>query len=281
MSATVRSQEHLVSVGIPTYNRPKGLSRTLEAIRKQTYTNLEIIVSDNASSTGEIHDIVCDLAGRDPRVQYHRQQQNIGPSGNFQFLLGAATGKYFMWAADDDDWDASFVERCVHRFDRSDIVSVMSGVRTLYRQSGRVVHAPIPDLDPARSFTQNLAALLRRPTPALLYGLHRRDCLEFFRLETRWFDFYDCYFAFRLLGMGKIAIVSESLYTAGVDTDAYVVKQVADNRWTRLTYLQFFHASREVIAGAPLSSPEKAYLVATLMVTIARLFIHHELRHRS
>ena len=40
----------LVTVGIPTYNRPKGLERTLQCILNQTYANLEIIISDNCSA---------------------------------------------------------------------------------------------------------------------------------------------------------------------------------------------------------------------------------------
>ena len=49
-----RTRQPLVSVGIPTYNRPEGLRRTLECITKQTYKNLEIIVSNNCSSGPEI-----------------------------------------------------------------------------------------------------------------------------------------------------------------------------------------------------------------------------------
>ena len=45
----------MVTVGIPTFNRPEGLERTLACITKQTYTNLEIIVSDNCSMPANIH----------------------------------------------------------------------------------------------------------------------------------------------------------------------------------------------------------------------------------
>ena len=46
----MQKRNPLVTVGIPTYNRPAGLERTLECIRQQSYTNLEIIVSDNCST---------------------------------------------------------------------------------------------------------------------------------------------------------------------------------------------------------------------------------------
>ena len=45
----IENKHPLVSVGIPTYNRPKGLKRLLKQIQNQTYKNIEIIVSDNCS----------------------------------------------------------------------------------------------------------------------------------------------------------------------------------------------------------------------------------------
>lgn len=104
----------LVSVGIPTYNRPEGLRRTLECITKQTYTNLEIIVSDNCSPSPEVEAIVCEYMRNDNRIRYFRHERNKGAGFNFQFVLEKATGEYFMWAADDDQWEKNFIENCLN-----------------------------------------------------------------------------------------------------------------------------------------------------------------------
>jgi glycosyltransferase involved in cell wall biosynthesis len=56
--------EPLVSVGIPCYNRPEGLKRTLECITGQTYKNLEIIVSDNCSPDPEVERVGREYASR-------------------------------------------------------------------------------------------------------------------------------------------------------------------------------------------------------------------------
>lgn len=100
----------LVSVGIPTYNRPDGLKRTLECITGQTYKNLEIIVSDNCSPGRETDEVVREFMARDDRILYFRQDTNMGPSFNFQFVLEKARGEYFMWAADDDDRTIEHIE---------------------------------------------------------------------------------------------------------------------------------------------------------------------------
>ena len=103
----------LVTVGIPTYNRPGGLERTLQCITAQTYTNLEIIVSDNCSTDKTVLPILQKYAAMDSRVRYIVQPTNRSIVPNFQYLLDAAGGTYFMWAADDDFWDANFIEVCV------------------------------------------------------------------------------------------------------------------------------------------------------------------------
>ena len=103
----------LVSVGIPTFNRPDGLAATLSNIRRQTYQNLEIIVSDNASSDPRVSEIVCEAARNDSRISFYREPVNRGAKANFESVLAKSSGVFFMWAADDDAWSDEFIERCV------------------------------------------------------------------------------------------------------------------------------------------------------------------------
>lgn len=103
----------LVSVGIPTYNRPDGLRRTIECITGQTYKNLEIIVSDNCSPGLETEAVVREFMEADKRIQYFRQDRNTGMVLNSLFVLDRAKSEYFMWAADDDKWDPDFIATLV------------------------------------------------------------------------------------------------------------------------------------------------------------------------
>ncbi|MBN1974464.1 MAG: glycosyltransferase family 2 protein [Sedimentisphaerales bacterium] len=107
---SIVNENPLVSIGIPTYNRPLGLKHTLECITSQTYRQLEIIVSDNCSPDKQVEKIAREFASNDPRIKYHVQDKNMGASQNFKFVLEQATGKYFMWAADDDYWDQKFIQ---------------------------------------------------------------------------------------------------------------------------------------------------------------------------
>ena len=104
------SVQPLVSIGITTYNKPKFLHRSLEAITKQTYTNLEIIVSDDCSPEENTQKVVQDFAQHDSRIRYYRQAKNLTSATNYRFVLEKATGEYFLWADDDDEWDLKFIE---------------------------------------------------------------------------------------------------------------------------------------------------------------------------
>lgn len=100
----------LVSVGIPTYDRSDNLRQVLDCIRGQTYANLEIIVSDNASPGSATDEVVHEAMVQDTRVSFLKQETNQGPRANFRRGLEAAKGEYFMWASDDDLWANGFIE---------------------------------------------------------------------------------------------------------------------------------------------------------------------------
>jgi hypothetical protein len=112
------AKKPLVSIGIPTYNRPAGLRRIIQEMINQTYFDIEIIVSDNHSSDPETEQIGHEFIQKDPRVKYFRQAENIGILNNYKFLLAQARGEYFAWVCDDDFRDPTYIATCMREFDR-------------------------------------------------------------------------------------------------------------------------------------------------------------------
>lgn len=103
----------LVSVGMPCYNRPAMLRRALECIQNQTYENLEIIVSNDCSPDPTIKPMLDEYAANDPRIKLWHQPIDLQCYGNYNFVLKQATGKYFMYAQDDDMWSLDYIEKLV------------------------------------------------------------------------------------------------------------------------------------------------------------------------
>lgn len=112
------------SVGIPRYNKPEGLDSLLHDITSQTYTNLEIIISDNFSPYEKEMQAVIAKYIDDPRIKYIRQKENIGAAENFTFVLQQSSGEYFMWAADDDWYEPEFIEKTVSLLENNDKIAL-------------------------------------------------------------------------------------------------------------------------------------------------------------
>lgn len=266
-----------VGIGVPTYNRPAGLRHTLACLSAQTYPNIDILVSDNASSDPAVAEVVAEMAARDPRIRYVRQPTSLGATGNFRFLLDACRDEFFMWAADDDEWAPGFVEACVSALlSAPGAVSAMTGVETLYRGNGRRVPVAMPALSPDHSRGQNFRAFLKCMAPGVIYGVHRREAVQFF-LEGEMFDYYDCYFALRLITQGRgVVLVPERLYTAGVEGTEYVVKTQHGSWGSGLRYLPFYTAARLILAQTGFGLLQRVRIEISLALLTARLFVGQE-----
>lgn len=101
-----------VSIGLPVFNGAPFLAATLEALLAQTYSDFELIISDNAS-TDQTEEICRRYAAKDRRVFYYRQEQNLGAAKNYNRVFALSRGKYFKWAAADDLCTSDFLQRCV------------------------------------------------------------------------------------------------------------------------------------------------------------------------
>jgi glycosyltransferase involved in cell wall biosynthesis len=119
-----------VSIGMPVYNGGSSIQQAIESILTQTFTDFELIISDNASTDDT--EAICRLyEKRDARIRYVRHEKNRGSSANFQFVLDEAVGEYFMWAAADDVRSDSFLALNVKFLeDNIDFVASTSPVRT-------------------------------------------------------------------------------------------------------------------------------------------------------
>ncbi|MEI6141744.1 MAG: glycosyltransferase family 2 protein [Mariniphaga sp.] len=103
----------LVSIGVPCYNRPIGLDRLLSQLSRQSFSDIEIIVSDNYSPDKSVISIARKHALTDPRIKVFQQSKNIGAVGNHDFVKKRAQGKYFLWVHDDDELPENYIEICL------------------------------------------------------------------------------------------------------------------------------------------------------------------------
>jgi glycosyltransferase involved in cell wall biosynthesis len=106
-----------LSIGLPVYNGENFLAQALDSLLAQTFTDFELVISDNAS-TDSTAEICRQYADRDPRIRYIRQSRNLGGSPNQDFVFRIARGELFKWAAHDDLYGKELLERCIEVLDR-------------------------------------------------------------------------------------------------------------------------------------------------------------------
>jgi glycosyltransferase involved in cell wall biosynthesis len=114
---TTAAPAPLVSVIIPTYNRPDYLRSAIASVLQQSFQNIEIIVSDDGSAS-DPRPLV--EAFQDERIRYRRSASNLGVAWNVTHALKMAQGKYIALLNDDDIWRKQFLETLVAPLEEND-----------------------------------------------------------------------------------------------------------------------------------------------------------------
>src|SRR5579871_2523483 len=101
MAAQTAGALPLVSVLIPTYNRPVFFERALKSVLAQTYKNIEIIIGDD-STNDETQTLVRGYARRAPNIRYEHNRPKLGGVDNFRRCQERARGQFLNYLMDDD-----------------------------------------------------------------------------------------------------------------------------------------------------------------------------------
>lgn len=117
----------LISVVVPTYKRAHFLRRAIANIQRQTYSNVEIVVIDDASpdDTASVVEAIAE-----PRLRYIRHDRNQGPSAARNTGITAALGDYIAFMDDDDEWRKDKLEKQLEMMKHYDAVvclGIMNG----------------------------------------------------------------------------------------------------------------------------------------------------------
>ena len=179
-----------VSIGMPVYNGASTIGAAISAVLGQTFDDFELIISDNGSTDDTLQ--ICEAAAsHDPRIRIIRQAQNRGPIANFEAVLTAALGPFFMFAAVDDRIEPHFVEETLAALEGAPDAVACAPRTLIHFADGRTREArgcrPIglPGwLRPARF-------LLRPADNSRFYGLYRTAAMRAAYLGEERFHAFD------------------------------------------------------------------------------------------
>jgi glycosyltransferase involved in cell wall biosynthesis len=220
-----------LSIGLAVRNGRHFVGRCIESILSQDFTDLELVVSDNASDDGTIETLE-EYARADPRLRLNVNQVNIGLHENMQRVLDLSRGTFFRWISADDWLEPGCLSACVRALEsRPDAVGVTTWF-TIHTSDGSTRYeeyrGEFPDSpDPARRFERMLWFFHggdAKYDP--MYGMYRRDRLmrsHFLRPSER----IDWLFPAELALLGPIIHVDQRLanrtraYPRGIDRAAF------------------------------------------------------------
>ncbi len=171
--------EPRVSIGLPVYNGESYIAEALDSIVSQTFTDFELVISDNASTDATVE--ICEgYASRDGRIVFHRNEMNRGAAWNYNRVFALSRGEYFKWASHDDRCAPTFLERCVAALDANPDVVISYPRSTVIDAEGATVEMEEDDLpldspDVVRRFAGCLSPM--KLCHNVIFGLMRRSVL--------------------------------------------------------------------------------------------------------
>ncbi|PEM14532.1 glycosyltransferase family 2 protein [Bacillus wiedmannii] len=131
----------LVSILIPTYNRPHYFKIALESVLAQTYSNIEIIVGDD-STTNETEKLIYrHYLHRHKHITYIRNASTLGQFHNALTLLKQSKGEYINFLMDDDIFYNNKIEKMMFYFqqDLNKDIALITSYRTWIDDNGDII----------------------------------------------------------------------------------------------------------------------------------------------
>jgi len=172
----------VLSIGLAVRNGGQLVERCVKSILSQDFTDLELVICDNASDDGTTQTLE-RYARLDSRLSFHVNEVNIGSHENMRRVLDNSRGTFFRWISHDDWLEPGCLSTCVRALEsRPEAIGVTSWF-TIYTPGGssryEEYRGEFPDSpDAAQRFERMLwffHAGDEKYDP--IYGMYRRDCL--------------------------------------------------------------------------------------------------------
>ncbi len=233
----------LVSIGLPVFNGDNHIKNTLDSLLLQTYSNIEIIISDNGS-TDQTHKICSQYTNKDKRIKYYRNETNMGSIWNFNKVFELSEGDFFMWAAHHDLWHPNFITKCLEVLTLEPFAVLCYPRIQFIDDAGNLLQEVGENFDTiGLDVVGRLHVyLMRTRINAIIYGLFRNDALKsIMPAPTIWAS--DWWIMTQLALKGYFVQVPEVLFYFRDD----FLKKSAKQRWESLhpgnknKKMRFFH----------------------------------------
>ena len=221
-----------ISIGIPVYNGEKFIRKCIESVLQQTNRNFELIISDNAS-TDSTPEICKEFLNKDDRINFVRQNKNMGGLWNFHFLVEKAAEEYFVWVAADTFLLPEFIEKNIAVLESQDkVVGCISKTKIddshidKFETEKRVLkkiglaYRPLDTLPITGNYSERIRKYLKHFPWEMFYSVFRTEALRDSLVLNPSFKIgHDAGLVLNILKHGEIQVINEFLL-ASIPTGA-------------------------------------------------------------
>jgi glycosyltransferase involved in cell wall biosynthesis len=267
-----------LTVGLPVYNGQKYLKRAIESILAQTYQDFVLIISDNGSKD-ETQKICEEYSAADPRIQYHRYEQNRGAAWNFNNCVHLATTPFFKWQCYDDELEPQMLERCMAVIEKEPDVVLAYPRTRIIDDDGNTIGPWSDNLETTSPYPHKRLRHYwgNKSRNEAQYGIWRKDVLLKSGMMGT-IPYSDQVLMMEMILRGKFREIQEydflKRFHSGISTEAYSVYQLSSFLDTRKRsqrflprlerFIEFFKAVHRV--HLPLKDSLRCYLELTLLL---------------
>lgn len=258
---------------MPVYNGERYLEAAIRSNLDQTYSDLELVISDNGST--DATEAICRrFAAADSRVKYTRNERNIGAAANYNKLFHLARGEYFRWSNADDIAAPQLIELTLPVLASRDDVVIAFGRTTFIDADGKELgmYNDGLDLQDDRPSTRYMKFFENVGLTNIVYGLMRKSAVaDTDLMGDGQLPAGDVNFMAAMVLLGKFVEIPEVLFYRRMHAEAFSALEDSGDRtqfWkasgsaVALPHLRGFLADARAVSRAPAAAAEKLKLLA-------------------
>ena len=229
-----------IQIFITTYNRPEFIINCVNSILNQTFTDFELVISDN--STNNLTQLACEKF-TDNRVYYIKRVPTLSGIEHFNTILTEVTCNYFMIFHDDDVMCVNMVEELVKELKfNSDSIAVGSNAIYVYddiKSNELMFKSKLRKLELRSNVDVANQYLVRNGIVPFSSFLYKKDVGMKLKLDiNNGLNFCDAAFMMDVVSLGNLIYVNMPLMEYYVHTDNNHVPDFFTNNMKFINYIR-------------------------------------------
>lgn len=208
-----------ICIGLPVYNGEKFIRKKIESILAQTFSDYELIITDNCSKDNTLK-ICREFAENDSRIKIISHKNNIGAKRNFYSSLKQSKNEFFVWTAVDDLMESTFLEKNIAQLkNNKNLVGSISKI-DYYSNKVKSEFNFIQLNSLTGTYDKKVRFFLTKSSANIIYSIFRKNQLELSLVEES-IGTWDSAIILNILKYGDINVLEEKLlefFDEGIST---------------------------------------------------------------